>query len=75
VWLLLLFDVKPAITIAMLAHHRTVRVIHSIAVPSLFIAGLLFVSTGLAYDLFGIRRQLSIFHGKPTRNSINNPQF
>ena len=28
-------------------------VIHSITIPSLFIAGWLFVSTGLAYDLFG----------------------
>ncbi|KAI3872421.1 hypothetical protein MKX03_029058 [Papaver bracteatum] len=28
-------------------------VIHSITIPSLFIAGWLFVSTGLAYDVFG----------------------
>ncbi|KAI0522418.1 hypothetical protein KFK09_004797 [Dendrobium nobile] len=27
-------------------------VIHSITIPSLFIAGWLFVSTGLAYDVF-----------------------
>ena len=31
-------------------------VIHSITVPSLFIAGWLFVSTGLAYDVFGSPR-------------------
>ena len=29
------------------------RVIHSITIPSLFIAGWLFVSTSLAYDVFG----------------------
>ena len=29
-------------------------VIHSITIPTLFIAGWLFVSTGLAYDVFGI---------------------
>ncbi|GFQ04665.1 cytochrome b559 subunit alpha, partial [Phtheirospermum japonicum] len=28
-------------------------VIHSITIPSLFIAGWLFVSIGLAYDVFG----------------------
>ncbi|TKY53635.1 photosystem II cytochrome b559 subunit alpha [Spatholobus suberectus] len=28
-------------------------IIHSITIPSLFIAGWLFVSTGLAYDVFG----------------------
>ena len=27
-------------------------VIHSVTIPSLFIAGWLFVSTGLAYDVF-----------------------
>ncbi|KAE9592281.1 putative photosystem II cytochrome b559, alpha subunit [Lupinus albus] len=31
-------------------------IIHSITIPSLFIAGWLFVSTGLAYDVFGSRR-------------------
>lgn len=31
-------------------------VIHSITIPSLFIAGWLFVSTGLAYDAFGTPR-------------------
>ena len=31
-------------------------VIHSITIPSLFIAGWLFVSTGLAYDVFGTPR-------------------
>jgi len=36
-------------------------VIHSITVPSLFIAGWLFVSTGLAYDVFGRPRPNEYF--------------
>ena len=31
-------------------------VIHSITIPSLFVSGWLFVSTGLAYDVFGTPR-------------------
>jgi len=36
-------------------------VIHSITIPALFIAGWLFVSTGLAYDVFGTPRPDSYF--------------
>ena len=36
-------------------------IIHSITVPSLFIAGWLFVSTGLAYDVFGRPRPNEYF--------------
>merc|ERR1712151_353507 len=36
-------------------------VIHSITVPSLFISGWLFVSTGLAYDTFGSPRPNEYF--------------
>ncbi|KAK1411325.1 hypothetical protein QVD17_37873 [Tagetes erecta] len=36
-------------------------VIHSITIPSLFIAGWLFVSTGLAYDVFGSPRPNDYF--------------
>lgn len=36
-------------------------VIHSITIPSLFIAGWLFISTGLAYDLFGTPRPNEYF--------------
>ena len=36
-------------------------VIHSITIPSLFIAGWLFVSTGLAYDIFGKPRPNEYF--------------
>ncbi|HEY9698462.1 MAG TPA: cytochrome b559 subunit alpha [Trichocoleus sp.] len=31
-------------------------VIHSITIPALFVAGWLFISTGLAYDVFGTPR-------------------
>jgi len=31
-------------------------IIHSITIPALFVAGWLFVSTGLAYDIFGTPR-------------------
>ncbi len=31
-------------------------VIHSITIPTLFLSGWLFVSTGLAYDVFGTPR-------------------
>jgi photosystem II cytochrome b559 subunit alpha len=36
-------------------------VIHSITIPSLFIAGWVFVSTGLAYDVFGTPRPNEYF--------------
>ncbi|KAL2894782.1 Cytochrome b559 subunit alpha [Bienertia sinuspersici] len=36
-------------------------VIHSITIPSLFIVGWLFVSTGLAYDEFGSSRPNEYF--------------
>jgi len=36
-------------------------VIHSITIPSLFVAGWVFVSTGLAYDIFGTPRPNEYF--------------
>jgi len=36
-------------------------VIHSVTIPSLFVAGWLFVSTGLAYDVFGTPRPNEYF--------------
>ncbi|ADI63539.1 cytochrome b559 subunit alpha [Trichormus azollae] len=36
-------------------------VIHSITIPALFVAGWLFVSTGLAYDAFGTPRPNEYF--------------
>lgn len=37
-------------------------VIHSITIPSVFISGWLFVSTGLAYDIFGTPRPNEYFN-------------
>ncbi len=36
-------------------------VIHAFTIPALFIAGWLFVSTGLAYDIFGTPRPNEYF--------------
>jgi len=36
-------------------------VIHSVTIPSLFVAGWIFVSTGLAYDVFGTPRPNEYF--------------
>ena len=36
-------------------------IIHSITIPTLFISGWLFVSTGLAYDVFGSPRPNEYF--------------
>jgi len=43
-------------------------VIHSTTIPALFIAGWLFVSTGLAYDVFGTPRPNEYF--TPTRQEL-----
>ena len=41
-------------------------VIHAVTLPSIFLAGFLFVNTGLAYDAFGT--PLSLIHiSEPTR--------
>ena len=55
-------------------------VIHSVTIPSLFVAGWIFVSTGLAYDIFGTPRPNEYFTEKRTRSaglpnhpSPNNP--
>jgi len=36
-------------------------IIHSITIPSLFVSGCLFISTGLAYDVFGTPRPNEYF--------------
>ena len=36
-------------------------IIHSITIPSLFVSGWLFISTGLAYDVFGSPRPNEYF--------------
>ena len=44
-------------------HITSIRywVIHSVTIPSLFVAGWIFVSTGLAYDIFGTPRPNEYF--------------
>jgi photosystem II cytochrome b559 subunit alpha len=50
-------------------------VIHSITIPALFIAGWLFVSTGLAYDVFGTPRPDEYFTQQRLEVPIVNNRF
>nr|WDA99971.1 photosystem II protein V [Cyanidium sp. THAL103] len=50
-------------------------IIHSITIPSLFIAGWLFVSTGLAYDVFGTPRPDEYFSENRKQIPLVNDRF
>ncbi|HEY9876834.1 MAG TPA: cytochrome b559 subunit alpha [Leptolyngbyaceae cyanobacterium] len=50
-------------------------VIHSITIPMLFIAGWLFVSTGLAYDAFGTPRPNEYYPDNQVQIPILNDRF
>ena len=50
-------------------------VIHSITIPSLFISGWLFVSTGLAYDVFGSPRPNEYFTDARQEVPVINDRF
>jgi photosystem II cytochrome b559 subunit alpha len=50
-------------------------VIHSITIPALFIAGWLFVSTGLAYDVFGTPRPDEYYPAAQQEAPILNNRF
>lgn len=50
-------------------------VIHSITIPALFVAGWLFVSTGLAYDAFGTPRPNEYFPAARQEVPIVNKRF
>ncbi len=50
-------------------------VIHSITIPALFIAGWLFVQTGLAYDVFGTPRPDEYFTEVRQEVPIVNKRF
>nr|UNJ15647.1 cytochrome b559 subunit alpha [Cyanidiaceae sp.] len=50
-------------------------VIHSITIPALFIAGWLFVSTGLAYDVFGTPRPNEYFSENRQQVPLINDRF
>jgi photosystem II cytochrome b559 subunit alpha len=50
-------------------------IIHSITIPSLFISGWLFVSTGLAYDIFGTPRPNEYFTQDRQQIPLINDRF
>lgn len=49
--------------------------IHSITIPSLFISGFLFVTTGLCYDAFGTPRPVDYFTTARQQVPIVNDRF
>ena len=50
-------------------------IIHSITIPSLFISGWLFISTGLAYDVFGTPRPNEYFTQDRQQVPLVNDRF
>ena len=50
-------------------------IIHSITIPSLFISGWLFISTGLAYDIFGTPRPNEYFSQDRQQVPLVNDRF
>ena len=50
-------------------------IIHSITIPALFIAGWLFVSTGLAYDAFGTPRPDEYFSNNQVELPIVDSRY
>ena len=50
-------------------------IIHSITIPSLFVSGWLYVSTGLAYDVFGTPRPNEYFTQDRQQIPLVNDRF
>lgn len=50
-------------------------IIHSITIPMLFIAGWLFVSTGLAYDAFGTPRPSDYYSSNQMKLPIVSDRY
>ena len=50
-------------------------IIHSITIPALFVSGLLFVSTGLAYYIFGTPRPNEYFTQDRQQVPLVNDRF
>ena len=50
-------------------------IIHSITIPSLFVSGWLFISTGLAYDVFGTPRPNEYYTQDLQQNPLVNDRF
>ena len=50
-------------------------VIHAVTLPSIFLAGFLFVSTGLAYDAFGTPRPDSYFQTQDAKAPVVSQRY
>ena len=50
-------------------------VIHAVTLPSIFLAGFLFVSTGLAYAAFGPPRPDAYFQASESQAPVVSPRY
>ena len=50
-------------------------VIHAVTLPSIFLAGFLFVSTGLAYDAFGTPRPDAYFQATESNAPVVSQRY
>ena len=50
-------------------------VIHAVTLPSIFLAGFLFVSTGLAYDAFGTPRPDAYFQASESKAPVVSQRY
>ncbi len=50
-------------------------IIHAVALPAIFVAGFLFVSSGLAYDAFGTPRPDTYFQGSEAKAPVLTERF
>ena len=50
-------------------------IIHAVTLPAIFIAGFLFVATGLAYDAFGTPRPDTYFQASETKAPVVSQRF
>ena len=50
-------------------------VIHAVTLPAIFLAGFLFVSTGLAYDAFGTPRPDSYFQAADVKAPVVSQRY
>ena len=50
-------------------------VIHAVTLPAIFLAGFLFVSTGLAYDAFGTPRPDSYFQAADGKAPVASQRY
>ena len=50
-------------------------VIHAVTLPAIFLAGFLFVSTGLAYDAFGTPRPDTYFQASESKAPVVSQRY